>query len=46
VEVELHVDDLTGLEHVDGTLDLLVDYGTFDDLKKKDREPYVETVLS
>ncbi len=44
VDVEFHVDNLTGLQHVDGTFDLLVDYGTFDDLKKKDRAPYVETV--
>ena len=44
VNVEFHVDNLTGLQQVDGTFDLLIDYGTFDDLTEKDREPYVETV--
>lgn len=45
VEVDFQVDDLTRLRHVDGTFDLLVDYGTLDDLVSKDRDLYMENVL-
>jgi SAM-dependent methyltransferase len=45
VEVDFWVDDLTELRHVDGTFDLLVDYGTLDDLVSKDRDLYTENVL-
>jgi len=45
VQVEFIVDDLTDLRHVSGTFDLLVDYGTLDDLKPKDRDLYVQNVL-
>jgi SAM-dependent methyltransferase len=38
-------DDLTDLRHVSGTFDLLVDYGTLDDLSLKDRELYRQNVL-
>lgn len=38
-------DDLTDLQHVTGPFDLLVDYGTLDDLHPKDRDLYVENVL-
>ncbi len=38
-------DDLTNLKHVDGTFDLLVDYGTLDDLTIKDRDLYVKNIL-
>jgi cyclopropane fatty-acyl-phospholipid synthase-like methyltransferase len=38
-------DDLTDLRHVTGRFDLLVDYGTFDDLAPKDRELYLQNVL-
>jgi SAM-dependent methyltransferase len=46
VEVNFLVDDLTNLRHVTGTFDLLVDYGTLDDLTPKDRDLYVKNVLS
>jgi len=45
VKVNFLVDDLTNLRHVNGTFDLLVDYGTLDDLLPKDRDLYVENVL-
>jgi cyclopropane fatty-acyl-phospholipid synthase-like methyltransferase len=45
VEVTFIEDDLTDLQHVDGTFDLLVDYGTLDDLKPSHRDLYVENVL-
>ena len=45
VKVNFLVDDLTNLQHVAGPFDLLVDYGTLDDLKPKDRDLYVKNVL-
>lgn len=45
VEVEFVQDDLTRLQHVDGTFDLLVDYGTLDDLHPNDRDRYLQNVL-
>jgi SAM-dependent methyltransferase len=45
VQVDFRVDDLTDLRHVDGTFDLLVDYGTLDDLVPRDRDRYMENVL-
>ena len=45
VKAEFVVDDLTDLRHVTGTFDLLVDYGTLDDLNLKDRALYMRNVL-
>jgi SAM-dependent methyltransferase len=45
VEVDFFVDDLTDLCHASGTFDLLVDYGTLDDLVPKDRDLYMKNVL-
>lgn len=45
VQVNFIVDDLTHLQHVSGTFDLLVDYGVLDDLVTKDRDLYVTSVL-
>jgi cyclopropane fatty-acyl-phospholipid synthase-like methyltransferase len=45
VEVEFLVDDLTRLSSVTGEFDLIVDYGTFDDLSVKDRAAYVDQVI-
>jgi len=45
VKVNFVRDDLTDLRRVNGTFDLLVDYGTLDDLKPKQRERYVRNVL-
>ena len=46
VKVNFVVDDLTNLRHITGPFDLLVDYGTLDDLRPKDRDLYVKNVLS
>lgn len=45
VEVEFIQDDLTDLQRVDGTFDLLVDYGTLDDLHPRDRDRYMQNVI-
>jgi SAM-dependent methyltransferase len=45
VEIKFIEDDLTNLQQVNGTYDLLVDYGTLDDLAPPDRDLYVENVL-
>ena len=38
-------DDLTRMDHVRGPFDLLVDYGSFDDLSGPDRDAYVRAVV-
>jgi len=45
VQVDFVQDDLTGLRRVSGVFDLLVDYGTLDDLLPRDRDRYLENVL-
>src|ERR1700730_963146 len=45
VEVDFVVDDLTHLRKVRGEFDLLVDYGTLDDLGLRQREEYVREVV-
>jgi cyclopropane fatty-acyl-phospholipid synthase-like methyltransferase len=45
VSVNFVQDDLTDLRHVSETYDLLVDYGTLDDLSPADRELYMQNVL-
>ncbi|MFW9964849.1 MAG: class I SAM-dependent methyltransferase [Candidatus Sifarchaeia archaeon] len=45
VSVDFIVDDLTDLRNIKGTYDLLVDYGTLDDLPPKERNLYVKNVL-
>ncbi|MBI5654025.1 MAG: class I SAM-dependent methyltransferase [Chloroflexi bacterium] len=45
VNVNFIVDDLTHLQNVRGTFDLLVDYGTLDDLAPKNRALYLQNVL-
>ena len=45
VKVDFLVDDLTDLRQVRGTFDLLVDYGTLDDLAGPDRDRYMRSVL-
>jgi len=39
------VDDLTNLQRVSGIFDLLVDYGTLDDLAPRQRDLYMQSVL-
>lgn len=46
VDVDFLIDNLTQLANVSGQFDLLVDYGTFDDLSTKDRAAYADQVLS
>ena len=45
VQVDLVEDDLTGLRRVSGPFDVLVDYGTLDDLSASDRDRYVRNVV-
>ncbi len=45
VEVAFIEDDLTNLQHVNDTFDLLVDYGTLDDLNPPQRDLYMKNVL-
>lgn len=45
VNVNFIKDDLTNLRYVTGTFDLLVDYGTLDDLKPSARARYLQNVL-
>lgn len=45
VTVNFIQDDLTNLQHTNGTYDLLVDYGTLDDLISQDRDLYLQNVL-
>ena len=45
VSVNFLVDDLTALKHVTGTFDLLIDYGTLDDLKPDHRSLYLRSII-
>ncbi len=45
VQVRFVQGDLTHLRHVNGTYDLLIDYGTLDDLSPRDRDLYVRNIL-
>src|SRR5215468_2812785 len=45
VKVEFVIDDLTDLRHCCGPFDLLVDYGTLDDLTPSRRDRYLANVL-
>jgi cyclopropane fatty-acyl-phospholipid synthase-like methyltransferase len=44
-KVNFLVDDLTNLRHLHGTFDVLVDYGTFDDLTERQRDAYLRNVV-
>lgn len=45
VNVRFVRDDLTNLQNVEGPFDLLVDYGTLDDLAPADRDRYQSNIL-
>jgi SAM-dependent methyltransferase len=45
VHVNFLVDDLTNLQNIRGPFDLLVDYGTLDDLSPAQRDLYVQNIL-
>ena len=46
VSVKFIQDDLTNLQHVTGEYDMLVDYGTLDDLPAQKRLQYIKSVLA
>lgn len=46
IQVDFIVDDLTHLHNVRGQFDLLVDYGTLDDLGFRQRDQYVREVVA
>lgn len=45
IEVHFLVDDLTDLQHVVGTYDLVTDFGALNDMSQKSRDLYLENVL-
>jgi SAM-dependent methyltransferase len=45
VQITFIQDDLTRLRHLKGPFDLLVDFGTLDDLNSEDRRLYVENIV-
>jgi cyclopropane fatty-acyl-phospholipid synthase-like methyltransferase len=45
IEVQFLVDDLTDLQHVVGTYDLITDFGALNDMSQKSRAHYMENVL-
>jgi SAM-dependent methyltransferase len=45
VEATFLQDDLTNLQHTNGTYDLLVDYGTLDDIPPSRRNLYVKNIV-
>lgn len=45
VAINLIVDDLTNLQNINGTFDLLIDYGVLDDLSLHHRDLYLKNVL-
>jgi SAM-dependent methyltransferase len=45
VTVDFIRDDLTHLQHVQGSYDLLVDYGTLDDIPYHKRDLYIHNIL-
>ena len=45
VTVDFVVDDLTSLTQVNGEFDVLVDYGSLDDLGMRERDAYMEAVV-
>jgi SAM-dependent methyltransferase len=46
VQVEFVVDDLTNLQNVSGKFDFLLEYGVLDDLRLRQRDPYVQNMLA
>ena len=45
MQVDLRVDDLTNLRLASGPFDFLLDYGVLDDLRPRQREPYLRSIL-
>ena len=45
IEVQFIVDDLTDLKHVDGSYDLVTDFGALNDMSQKSRDSYMDNVL-
>ena len=45
MDVDFIVDDLTNLERVSGTFDLVTDFGVLNDLGQKARDQYMQNIL-
>jgi SAM-dependent methyltransferase len=45
VDVQFVVDDLTNLQHISGTFDMVMDFGALNDISRKARELYMENVM-
>ncbi|MGD8752588.1 MAG: class I SAM-dependent methyltransferase [Anaerolineales bacterium] len=45
VQISFVLDDLTNLQHVSGTFDLITDFGAFSDLSQEARDLYMDNVL-
>jgi cyclopropane fatty-acyl-phospholipid synthase-like methyltransferase len=45
VDIQFVVDDLTNLQHVSGTYDLVMDFGALNDLNQGARDLYMQNVL-
>jgi SAM-dependent methyltransferase len=45
VRVKFVVDDLTNLQHVSGTFDLITDFGALNDMNQEARDLYMQNVL-
>ena len=45
VDVFFHLDDLTNLQHVSGTFDLVLDFGALNDLTPEHQDLYMQNVM-
>ncbi|MDH3942514.1 MAG: class I SAM-dependent methyltransferase [Anaerolineae bacterium] len=45
VDVDFRLDDLTDLQHVRGTFDLILDFGALNDLTPEHRDLYIQNVM-
>jgi SAM-dependent methyltransferase len=46
IKVKFVVDDLTNLQKITGKFDFLLDYGVLDDLRRQDRDLYLQNMLA
>lgn len=44
LEIDFFVDDLTDLKHIEGTFDLVMDFGALNDMDQKSRDLYIQNV--
>jgi cyclopropane fatty-acyl-phospholipid synthase-like methyltransferase len=45
VDIQFVVDDLTNLQHISGTYNLVMDFGALNDLNQKGRDLYMQNIL-